>query len=55
MFTTDKVNGQGLGLFITNKILNQRGCNIRLLNELNSRNRKYKFEIDMTGAISDGN
>lgn len=55
MFTTDKVNGQGLGLFITNKILNQRGCNIRLLDELNSRNRKYKFEIDMTGAISDGN
>lgn len=55
MFTTDKVDGQGLGLFITNRILNQKDCNIRLLDELNSRNRKYKFEIDMTGAISDGN
>lgn len=54
MFTTDKTNGQGLGLFITTKILGQQGCKVILLDEVNLKGRKFKFYVDLCGAIIHG-
>lgn len=51
MFETGKSNGQGLGLFIVSTILNKLNCSIELLNERNEFERKYKFYLDLSGAL----
>lgn len=43
--------GRGLGLYIVQQLLDAEGCGVRLLPERNSHGRRFKFEIDLTGAI----
>lgn len=43
--------GRGLGLYICQQLLQTELCHIRLLPERNSRNRLFKFELDMNGAV----
>lgn len=50
MFVTEKPDGQGLGLFIVRTLLNERKCSIYLLDDINAHNRKYKLQIDFSGA-----
>lgn len=50
MFSTDKEDGQGLGLYIVQMLLEERGCSIRLLHDRNKHGRRFKFEIDLTEA-----
>ena len=52
-FVTTKAKGQGrgLGLFIVKQLLDSEGCSIGLLPERNERNRLFKFQIDMRGAL----
>jgi len=52
-FVTAKAKGQGrgLGLFIVKQLLDSEGCNIGLLPERNSRQRLFKFQIDLRGAL----
>ncbi|WP_350654168.1 ATP-binding protein [Pseudoalteromonas sp. D48-MNA-CIBAN-0056] len=51
MFASDKEFGQGLGLYITKTLLNEKNCSISLLPERNIHDRKFKFEIDLIEAI----
>lgn len=51
MFESGKSNGQGLGLFIVSTILNQSDCSIELLNEHNEYERRFKFYVDLSGAL----
>lgn len=46
-----KDEGRGLGLFISSQILESMGCNIALLTDLNAQNRRYMFEIDLSGIV----
>jgi C4-dicarboxylate-specific signal transduction histidine kinase len=50
MFATDKEFGQGLGLYITQSLLLERGCSIKLLDDRNNFGRKFKFEINLIEA-----
>ena len=50
MFATDKEFGQGLGLYITQSLLLERGCSIKLLDDRNKFGRKFKFEINLIEA-----
>jgi signal transduction histidine kinase len=52
-FITTKPSGQGrgLGLYITQQLLDSTGCELSLLPERNAYGRKYIFQIDLTGAI----
>ncbi|QHB31269.1 hypothetical protein F0T03_03065 [Yersinia canariae] len=50
MFSTDKEDGQGLGLFIVKMLLDERGCSVKLLHDRNKHGRRFKFEIDLTEA-----
>ncbi|NOH22347.1 sensor histidine kinase [Vibrio europaeus] len=51
MFATDKEYGQGLGLYIVQTLLKERGCSIKLLEERNKFGRRYKFQIDLIEAL----
>jgi signal transduction histidine kinase len=53
-FVTDKPRGygSGLGLFIVSQLLKKEGCDIRLQSVRNERGRRYKFQIDLSGALS---
>ncbi|EJL6631212.1 ATP-binding protein [Vibrio cholerae] len=51
MFASDKEYGQGLGLYIVQTLLKERGCSIKLLEERNKFGRRYKFEIDLIEAL----
>nr|WP_274620422.1 ATP-binding protein [Colwellia maritima] len=51
MFASDKEYGQGLGLYITQTLLKEKNCSISLLQERNSHDRRFKFEIDLTEAL----
>lgn len=46
-----KDEGRGLGLFITSQILDSMGCTISLLSERNDYDRRYIFELDLSGII----
>jgi len=46
-----KGQGRGLGLFIVKQLLDSEGCNIGLLPERNQKQRLFKFQIDLRGAL----
>lgn len=46
-----KGQGRGLGLFITKQLLDSEGCSIGILPERNQRQRLFKFQIDLRGAL----
>ncbi|CAN7438132.1 sensor histidine kinase [Mesorhizobium sp. LjRoot246] len=46
-----KEEGRGLGLFISAQILESLGCTISLLSERNAHNRRYIFELDLSGIV----
>lgn len=48
-----KGQGRGLGLFIIKQLLDSEGCNIGLLPERNQRQRLFKFQIDLRGALNE--
>ncbi|WP_159650441.1 sensor histidine kinase [Vibrio atypicus] len=50
MFASDKEHGQGLGLYITTSLLTERKCSIKLLDERNKFDRRYKFELNFVEA-----
>lgn len=43
--------GRGLGLFIAQQLLSTDRCSINLLPERNRHDRRYKFEINLLGAL----
>ena len=45
-----KGEGRGLGLFVCRQLLESESCGIELLPERNERNRRYVFEVDLSGA-----
>ena len=49
--TKEQGKGRGLGLFIVQQLLDAEGCSIRLLPERNDAGRRFKFEIDLRGAL----
>jgi signal transduction histidine kinase len=53
-YVTDKPSdrGQGLGLFIVTAFLQAEKCSIALLDERNAFGRKYKFRVDLRGAMT---
>ncbi len=51
MFSSDKESGQGLGLFIAQNLLTERGCTITLLQDRNKFDRRYKFRVDLIEAM----
>jgi signal transduction histidine kinase len=46
-----KSEGRGLGLFISAQILESMGCSIALLTDRNAQDRRYIFELDLSGII----
>lgn len=46
-----KEEGRGLGLFISAQILESMGCTISLLSERNPHDRRYIFELDLSGIV----
>jgi C4-dicarboxylate-specific signal transduction histidine kinase len=53
-FVTRKRSGEGrgLGLFVVQQLLDSESCTVLLLPERNTRERRYLFEIDFSGAMS---
>lgn len=51
--TKESGKGRGLGLFIVQQLLDAEGCSINLLPDRNEFGRRYKFEIDLRGALND--
>lgn len=51
--TKPKNEGRGLGLFIVKELLNAGDCTIALRPERNQFNRRYIFQLDLTGALHD--
>jgi signal transduction histidine kinase len=53
IFVTAKPNqdGQGLGLFIIQQLLQNEGCDITLLDERNADGRRYKFAVDLSPLV----
>lgn len=45
--------GRGLGLFISQELLDSDGCSISLLPDKNEFGRRFKFQIDLTGALNE--
>ena len=54
-FVTTKRSGEGrgLGLFVVHQLLDSESCGILLLPDRNSRGRRYVFEINLMGAVSE--
>jgi signal transduction histidine kinase len=46
-----KQDGQGLGLFIIQQLLQNEGCDITLLDERNADGRRYKFAVDLSPLL----
>lgn len=44
-------DGQGLGLFISQQLLMDENCQIKLLEDRNSHGNRYKFFVDFSGII----
>ncbi len=55
VFVTGKprAQGQGLGLFITTQLLERESCSIQLDDERNADGRRFKFIINLSGAMRD--
>jgi len=53
MFTTTKHKGegQGLGLFIASNLAKQVDGDVTLLSDRNKYDRKFKFEVNLSGAL----
>ena len=49
--TKPKNIGRGLGLFIVRELLDSSGCSVMLLPERNRFDRRYIFQIDLTGVV----
>jgi signal transduction histidine kinase len=49
--TKGKGRGRGLGLFVVQQLLRSDGCDIQLMPDRNTKNRLYKFQIDLSGAL----
>jgi C4-dicarboxylate-specific signal transduction histidine kinase len=49
--TKPKKVGRGLGLYITQQLLDSVGCEVSLLPERNPNGRKYIFQLDLTGVL----
>lgn len=45
-------DGKGLGLYIVSTFLEAERCSIELLPETNAQGRRYKFRVDLSGAMS---
>ncbi len=43
--------GRGLGLFIVRRLLESEGCDISLLRARNASKRRYRFQLDLGGAV----
>jgi signal transduction histidine kinase len=52
--TKPKNIGRGLGLFIVRELLDSSGCSVMLLPERNRFDRRYIFQIDLTGVMHGG-
>ncbi|MBN1936861.1 MAG: HAMP domain-containing histidine kinase, partial [Anaerolineae bacterium] len=52
--TKPKGVGRGLGLFINRQLLEASNCQISLLPDQNTFQRRYIFRIDFTGALHNG-
>ena len=50
--TKEQGTGRGLGLFVVQQLLDSVGCAISLLPERNHVGRRFKFEIDLRGALN---
>ena len=48
-----KGKGRGLGLYIARQLLEAEGCRVDLSPERNKSDRLFKFEIDLSGVLSD--
>ena len=45
--------GRGLGLFVCRQLLDSESCELALLTDRNERSRRYVFELDLSGAVSE--
>ncbi len=54
-FITTKREGRGLGLFLSRRLLESDGCTLTLNPDRNVENRRYKFQIDLSGVLRHGN
>jgi signal transduction histidine kinase len=54
LFVTDKPRdeGSGIGLFIVNSLLDANQCRVTLAPERNAFGRRYRFAVDLSGAIA---
>ena len=54
-FVTTKRTGEGrgLGLFVVRQLLDSESCEISLLPDRNEQGRRYIFELDLSGAVSE--
>jgi len=54
-FVTTKRGGEGrgLGLFVVRQLLDSESCGILLLPDRNALGRRYIFELDFSGAVSE--
>ena len=54
-FVTTKRGGEGrgLGLFVARQLLDSESCEIVLLHDRNDLGRRYVFELDLSGAVSE--
>ena len=52
--TTKRVGeGRGLGLFVVRQLLDSESCSIILLPDRNTYGRRYIFELDLSGVVSE--
>lgn len=47
--------GRGLGLFIAQQIMESEGCSLELLPVRNTRGRRYVFQLDLSGVMTNAN
>ena len=51
--TKRRGEGRGLGLYVSRQLLDSEACELVLLPQRNSRGRRYVFELNLSGAISE--
>ena len=51
--TKRRGEGRGLGLFVVRQLLDSESCEILLLPDRNARGRRYVFELNFLGAVSE--